>query len=194
MSMQNKISLNIGIDFGGVLSVHDKKTTDGSEHKNVCIDMPHSFEALKTLKLAGHKLFLISFCGKTRALETQEAILDQAPGLFDGMYFVKSKDHKKYMCQHLQCDVMIDDTLSILMSIYNHYNDHTIPLIWFKGDPTVESVDMDIDENNDKVNVPENIFTFRSWKDIVLFCEKLNRKTTLLPDKTLNIKSKIYLV
>ena len=63
----------IGVDFGGVLSIHDSKMTNNSglEHKNTAINMPFAIDNLKKLKKQGHELYIISFCGKTRAKETK---------------------------------------------------------------------------------------------------------------------------
>ena len=63
----------IGIDFGGVLS-SKSINQNGAEHINTCIDMPFAIENLLKLKSHGHKLFLISFCGRTRAVETNKSL------------------------------------------------------------------------------------------------------------------------
>ena len=49
--------MNIGIDFGGVLSIHD---LGSKEHINTSINMPNALESLYALKET-HNLFLISF-------------------------------------------------------------------------------------------------------------------------------------
>lgn len=126
---------NIGVDFGGVLSIHDSKTTNvsGSEHRNTAINMPLAEDSVKFLKDQGHNLHLISFCGKSRAAETRVSMNDSGlSDLFKGMYFVKSKPSKNELCQHLGCHFMIDDNIEILDNIKAHNS--KIVTILFDGD------------------------------------------------------------
>jgi hypothetical protein len=115
----------IGIDFGGVLSVDD--TLVSSPHRNTTVDIPGAKEALARLA-KDHKLFLISFCGKRRAMETKASII--AAGLdkyFAGLYFVKHPDYKSQLTRYLGCHVMIDDTIEVLDNIIaNNYRINTI--------------------------------------------------------------------
>ena len=117
----------IGIDFGGVLSVDD--TLVSSPHRNTAVDMPGAKEALAELS-KDHKLFLISFCGKRRAMETKASII--AAGLsnyFTGLYFVKHPDYKSQLTRYLGCHIMIDDTVQVLDNIRT--NDDKIITILF---------------------------------------------------------------
>jgi hypothetical protein len=116
------MSFNIGIDFGGVLSTHDNK--DNAEHINTAIDVPTALENLQKLKNDGHKLHLISFCGKSRAIETLQSLKNSkindkmsCADLFDTIYFVKDRSKKREMCEHLNCHFMIDDRTDILENI-----------------------------------------------------------------------------
>ncbi len=154
-------SFVIGIDFGGVLSVHDNKalrlensyyhalSTDetrnphenqasvqndfrGKEHKNTSIDMPRAKESLEILQKNGHELNLISFCGKARAQQTQKSLDDEKLSkLFKNQCYVKSKQSKNELCQYLGCHFMIDDNLEILNNIRKH--NPNIVTIWFEG-------------------------------------------------------------
>lgn len=133
MSTTESKSFTIAVDFGGVLSIHDSKNTTGSEHHNVSINMAGALEALASLKKAGHKLHLVSFCGHRRAVETAESIGKSAPGVFDSLYFVRDKAYKKHICAYLGADIMIDDTLPILVDIAKHGEPRQ--LILFSGDP-----------------------------------------------------------
>jgi hypothetical protein len=115
----------IGIDFGGVLSVDD--TLVSSPHRNTAVDMRGAKEALAELS-KDHKLFLISFCGKRRAMETKASIVEAGlDKYFTGLYFVKHPDYKAQLTRYLGCNVMIDDTVYVLDNIRVH-NDkiHTI--------------------------------------------------------------------
>lgn len=109
------MSRTLGIDFGGVLSIHDSPDT-GKEHRSVAINMPYALETLRKLKSDGHRLVLVSFAGKSRSIETMASIEETCPDVFDCIYFVKDKAHKLAICQYEGCDVMIDDREDILES------------------------------------------------------------------------------
>jgi len=177
------MSLRIGVDFGGVLSVHDGANTDGSEHRATLINMPDAIESLRLLKDLGHKLYLNSFCGKARAIETKKSLDENVPDLFDGIYFVKSKKFKGDVTKYLGCDVMIDDTLDILMNIHQY---NTCPnKIWFKGDPSRNQT-----ETSQPEELDANIISADNWKEVVAICS--NIKPSAQPDVSVNISSKIY--
>jgi hypothetical protein len=113
----SKQNLKIGIDFGGVLSIHDG---GNKEHINTNINMPNSISSLEKLKNDGHILYLISYCGKPRAIETKKAI-DNYNHLFAGQYYVTKREYKGFLCNYLDCDIMIDDRASILEKIKTNY-------------------------------------------------------------------------
>lgn len=127
---------NIGIDFGGVLSSHDAKI--GAQHVNTAIDMPLAIENLLKLKHQGHHLFLISFCGKNRAIETKQSLIDTPimPGsdmkcasLFEKMYFTPDRKYKKEICEFLNCHFMVDDR-SDIQEVVITSECHTIPILF----------------------------------------------------------------
>jgi len=123
---------NIGIDFGGVLSIHDDKNTNmfGLEHRNTAINMPFAHDALSTLKKLGHNLYLISFCGKNRAIETRKSIEDsEYSNLLNSLYFVKGKPYKDKLCQYLGCHFVIDDSVDVLDNIKVH-NDKIVTILF----------------------------------------------------------------
>jgi hypothetical protein len=104
--------MKIGVDFGGVLSITD---LSGAEHKNVSINMPHAIESLRALVEAGHVLYLISFCGRTRAFETRNSVQEHGvSGLFAEQYYVKKKEYKGDICKKLGIDYIIDDCADVL--------------------------------------------------------------------------------
>lgn len=120
---------NIGIDFGGVLSVHDGPK---AKHINVCVDIEYVEESLQKLKDRGHNLFLISFCGRTRAIETKKS-LDES-GLsrfFTSQTYVKKRDYKRQICELNNCHFMIDDREDILRNVLNN-GSNTIPILFGK--------------------------------------------------------------
>jgi len=131
----------------------------GKEHRSTLINIDGAIESLKKLKENGHKLYLNSFCGKSRAIETKQAIQEQIPEVFEELFFVKNKDCKRYVTDMLGADVMIDDTLDVLQTIQGN---HTCPhLIWFVEE--CESQD--------------GIIMCNSWKEIVEYCTALAQKT-----------------
>lgn len=175
------MSLKIGIDFGGVLSIHDGEPI-AVEHRSTAINMPNAIESLHLLKKLGHKLYLISFCGKTRAVQTKKSIDDNIPDLFEETYFVKSKKYKKDITKYVGCDIMIDDTLDILVDIEKT---RSCPNnIWFKGDPTFD----------DPRKNPRNmkIISATSWPDVVKICSTCQPATE--PDSMVDLNGKIYIV
>lgn len=178
--------LRIAIDFGGVLSIHDReKTVPGGEHMNVSINMPEAMDilwALKNNKELPVELYLISFAGKTRAKETYDSLTTCAPGLFDKYFFTKKKEFKKDICEHIGADIMIDDTLSILTDISNV--NKNIQLYWFQGDPTFAVTSETIPENTKIMIAP-------SWSWLQ---EQINTSSFVqnVPRPTLDISKKIY--
>ena len=132
-------SFNIGIDFGGVLSVHDVKDNQKSaEHRNTSINMPGAIENLLKLRSLNHKLFLISFCGKARAIETLQKLKSTlvsesermfVADIFDEIYFVKNIAFKRHVCEFLKCHFMIDDRVDVL-SNFKNYSCATLPILF----------------------------------------------------------------
>src|ERR1041385_8370851 len=95
---------NIGIDFGGVLSIHDGGNV---EHKNSLINIP--LESIIKLKTIDHNLYIVSFCGLTRAKETKLSIESSAlHNAFTNQYYVKKREHKREICEYTGCHFMID--------------------------------------------------------------------------------------
>lgn len=128
--MTNKF--NIGVDFGGVLSIHESKSTNvsGSEHRNTAITMPFAVDALKKLKKKGHNLYLVSFCGRSRAIETRTSMnVSESSKLFNALYFTKSRSYKNELCQFLGCHFMIDDNVHVLDNIKTH-NDKIVTILF----------------------------------------------------------------
>lgn len=155
--------MKIGIDFGGVLSINDTITTL-TPHRNTVIDMPGAKEAI--IELAKHhELFLISFCGKRRAIETKESIIKA--GIFDcftSLYFVKHPDYKSQITTYLGCDIMIDDTIDVLDNISKH-ND-TIYTVLFSQ--------------------------ISGWNNTITAINSLDKRTTVLSDKSMDITRFCY--
>lgn len=107
--------MKIGVDFGGVLSITD---ISGAEHRNVSVNMPLAADSLRQFVAAGHTLYLISFCGRTRAFETRDSIASHGLSeLFTGQFYVKKKEYKGEICKAFGIDYMIDDCVDVLESV-----------------------------------------------------------------------------
>lgn len=91
--------LKIGVDFHGVA------------------DTPGAFENLEILKRQGHSLYLISFSGRKRSIETQLFIQRHHPNIFIRTIYVKKREYKAKICQRYALDLMLDDNIDILQSI-----------------------------------------------------------------------------
>ena len=142
---------NIGIDFGGVLSSHDVNI--GAEHVNTAIDMPFAMENLMKLKGLGHKLFLISFCGKARAIETLQSLKESmitesmsCADIFDEIFFVKDRKNKKELCEYLNCHFMVDDREDILVHVVDSLC-KTIPILYGSEETTLANAKVASDWN-----------------------------------------------
>lgn len=172
--------LKIGIDFGGVLSKHFADESADGTRRVLSIDMDGAIGVLTYLQKAGYRLFLISFCGKTRAQETKTAIEKQCPSLFEQLIFVKNKSYKGRVCKRFGCDFMIDDTLSVLQDVEKTISG--LDLILFSGDPSFE---------NQGEWKERNITLIKSWADIrdrVIAASRLTNE----PDESVNLKTSIY--
>jgi len=174
------IPLRIGIDFGGVLSVYDKQNrSDEDEHQSIEINMPNAIESLIKLKESGHELYLISYCGERRAIETKRSILQTLPrkDLFNGLYFVQRTSHKADVCRLLGCDLMIDDKLKILNNIQRIIP--TMKLIWFST--------TDLNHSPDMIKV-ESLDNLMKTIDEVLIYQAIRHK----PDPRVSLEDKLH--
>lgn len=172
--------LVLNIDFGGVLSKHDgrenKQQSIKAEHRSTAVNVPGAQEALRTLKAAGHRLVLNSFCGRKRAEETKAALTQTIPGILHQTFFVKDAKHKGFITQCTGADVMIDDRLDVLQEITRI--DPGCPLLlWF----TEQNKQLAAQALGSHKIVPVN-----SWSEIVTVLqdrETLNRPAAVIDPK-----------
>lgn len=106
--------LRIGVDYGGVCSIH-AQSYEGKDENEEAINMPGCIEALRALRQDGHELFLVSFCGDRRAQNTARYL--KPLDLFHRLFFVKHRGYKADICRFLGLDVLIDDRSDILKTI-----------------------------------------------------------------------------
>lgn len=223
--------LKIGIDFGGVLSIHDRNNNNNNnntddkvgQHRSTALNMPHALEALENLKQSKLEnvdkveYSLISFAGKTRAIETKDSLL-KTTSIFDNLFFTKSKQNKKFVCQYLGGDIMIDDTLEILKDIATSYQKagtksadaktnapdpaNAPYLILFTGDPSYlenlecgESKEDDlsgIKNIGDENIVKGEILQCKDWHEIVQFVQKVSWTNLNKPSPSISLSKFIY--
>lgn len=172
------MSYVIGIDFGGVLSRHDKQYVKSEkilEHTSTVIDMPHVVESLQLLHAEGHSLHIISFCGKKRAHESSQSLTDNnISHLFKSQNYVKHKQYKAHLCDYIGCNVMIDDRRDILDNIKTCLpHIHTI---WLNtGNITIHNI--------------HHVAT--NWHDVLRILHILS-PTYSVPNKTIRISQFIH--
>lgn len=180
MAACERPKLRIGIDFGGVLSVHEKNQpppthkNDG-DHVRTAIDMPGAIDALHRLHSAGHELHLISFCGFPRAVETQKALIKaDLAKLFTTINFVRKRNWKGYVCDELGIHVMIDDRQDVLKAVKTDTAGRTHCLRFENGWVAVlEDLD-DLMDNNSKSltdRVPYHstiVAPMNDWRTVLL--------------------------
>jgi len=164
--------MRIGIDFGGVLVKHDSSNEnhDAKEDTNFDVNkVPWMEGALETLaSLAAtkkHQLFIVSFCGKKRELETREALKAKvAPFIPESNWiFVRDRKLKSKACKDNQIDVMIDDRLDILLNLLQ---DKACPwLIWFN--PSAHPV---------KQKAAKQIIQCDTWSDVAQSLKNLSSR------------------
>jgi hypothetical protein len=190
------IPLKIGVDFGGVLSIHSKyRSLDEDEHHSTQIDMPDAIISLIKLKEIGHRLYLISFCGNRRANETNQTILQTFPknDLFDGIYFVRRTTYKADVCRALGCDLMIDDTLKILNNIRQLIP--TMKLIWFPRGSSSE-VETGKVKKKHQQSQSSDVIEVNSWCDIIKAIDEISTQETIRheTDRSVSLDDKLHRV
>jgi hypothetical protein len=105
-------------------------------------------------------LYIISYCGASRAKQTRDSL--DSSGLssfFRYQYYVKEREYKKHICNYLGADFMIDDREEILNDV-NEANPKITTILFGKKKPqkkvhkwaenwvqVVEIIDEIIDEN-----------------------------------------------
>lgn len=152
-----KQKYTIGVDYGGVCSIHAAQHEDGKFNGNTELNVPGCVEALTELKTRGHKLVLISFCGKARADATNKYFAKYYPDLFDVVIFVKKRTLKNQHCIEQKVDFMIDDRLDVLETIT------TAKKIWFTLPEALELIPKKDVQNANNV-VDHHV---RSWEEVL---------------------------
>ena len=86
-----------------------------TEHKNSTIDMPGAVETLKKLKSKGHKLYIVSFCGKARAIGGKEEVAKKGlDDVFTEQIYINNPYEKGTVLKNYGCNFMVDDRIDLL--------------------------------------------------------------------------------
>ena len=162
-------TLVIGVDFGGVCSVHSERYETNDEASEELINVPGCVEALTTMRQAGHKLILVSFCGAKRAKATRDYLKDK--DLFDELIFVKDRKYKADACKRFGIDVLIDDRQDILSTIAPTQS------ILF----TYEN-----DLAGKKTQAPKYMRIAKNWEDVLMILPSIKR-LNIQPNITIDL-------
>jgi hypothetical protein len=184
----------IGVDFGGVLARHKKgeeHTEKIEEHKNTNIDMPDAVETLKKLKKKGHYLYIVSFCGKKRAIEGVTEI--EKAGLsdvFTEQVYIRNPWEKVRVLDKYGCNFMVDDRIDLLDRI-KYINPHIVTILFGQKDDVCKNTQHICAENWDEVyniiskhkqfQMPKTDINLKKW--IVLKPEEIIKIKDELKDK-----------
>lgn len=146
--MQSK--LRLALDAGGVLFTHDsghKEDTSGTAWISGCR------QALEKLS-AFYDLYVISFAGQQRGLETRKAIATDAKAWLpeDHVYIVNDRKEKGALCAGLGIHIMVDDRLDVLNIVHS-------------AAPQCKLYHFDL--SGRKKNKPRYVRTVVNWEDLV---------------------------
>lgn len=140
------------IDVGGVLG---SKQHDGSP-------VPYSLGAVKYLYEAGFELWIVSMCGKQRAIDTVDWLRENGFDRFipdKRQIYIPFKDkNKNARLNEIGANYFIDDRLK-----------HIVPA--FHEVPTLEKIFHMVPEDwIDQVNLDRMIYTpIKSWYDVLFY-------------------------
>lgn len=112
--MQTK--LRLALDAGGVLFIH---SSESKEDTSGTAWMPGCLEALEKLSTV-YDLYVISFAGRQRGLETRDIIAKDAKAWLpeDHVYIVNDRKKKGPLCRELGIHLMVDDRLDVLNGVH----------------------------------------------------------------------------
>jgi hypothetical protein len=116
--------MKIGIDCGGVLFITNTKFESSEKEDTTQTEdwVPGAVAGLRILHEEGYELFVVSFCGKRRAAETRQKLLevrDLIPP--ENVFIVKDKFKKGQVCREHRLEMLIDDRLDVLEAAGQHF-------------------------------------------------------------------------
>lgn len=123
----------IGIDVGGVIIVKDRhSTTEDTVIGKTPQFFPGAVETLAALVSAGHEVYIISFCGKSREQQTRQIFEDtkffERTGIApERLHFTRSRQAKAPKCKELGIEAMVDDT----KQVHSFLRDIVPERLWF---------------------------------------------------------------
>jgi hypothetical protein len=119
---ENQNQMKIGLDVGGCLFQHDGQENGGREDTSGTQWMPGALEAVAAMaEKDSHTLYVVSFAGKKRGLETVAAF-DAHPDFGKWVppgrvYVVNDRKKKVNVINEHSIEVMVDDRLDILEDV-----------------------------------------------------------------------------
>jgi hypothetical protein len=161
--------IRIGLDIGGVLS-------DCGDKAPNLIDVPDALESIDTLynhhrngyhaeanaekKKRKYKLYIISYSSEKRSGTRYNKIIANGHGhYFVEQYYVSDRSCKKFVLQHVDCHIMIDDKESILDDI-KKYDANLITILFQQY-------------NEQKKTRHRRHLLANSWKDVMTLLETI---------------------
>lgn len=128
--------MNIGLDAGGVIFIHDRQSVQKGDTSQTEKFMPGCIEYVEKLAQDGHKIFVNSFAGRARGESTRKAISEHmGKWIPDSNVFIVGDRNKKWtVCSEQKLDVMVDDRYDVLQTIEQNFRAAKLPcpiLIWF---------------------------------------------------------------
>ena len=126
--------MNIAIDIGGVAV--ERALAYESDSTSFDIEFKTNFIAVITMLCdLGHTLFFNSYCGQKREGKTRNdfrLVNDLVSAIPESnWHFVRKRKRKADVCDTIQADIMIDDTLNICVMLKEYGVKH---VFWFSND------------------------------------------------------------
>lgn len=175
--MENS-NFKVGIDFNGV--IFEKDYNRNFKIKEYCS------EILKELKNINCELFLISACGKKKAVFRNQLLIENNVGhLLTNQYFLGTKKFKSFVCNDIGCHFMIDDKVEVLNQI-KKYNKKIITILFLSTNCDEQYAEND--ENNFEAYEHKIVKNWIEIYDIIKECSYFEQEITPIKNKNKIIK------
>ena len=128
--------MKIAIDVGGVLiekSISEQVGEDTVFNPNDIQWVPGALDAIRTLATSGHILYILSFCGKRREMETRIALKTSGVDTWineSNWFFVRNRRLKAPCMKEHNLELLIDDTHEVV----KHCRSNDIQVLHFRSD------------------------------------------------------------
>jgi hypothetical protein len=127
--------MNIGLDAGGVIFIHDRTHTRGDTSQTEQF-MPGCLEYVEKLAKDGHRIFVNSFAGRARGENTRKAIEQNMKEWIpkENVFVVGDRKDKWIICKEQKLQIMVDDRYDVLQTIDQKFRETGLQpplLFWF---------------------------------------------------------------